>query len=195
MRDLILKIHMYGGLLCSSYLILFGLSSLNYNHRFAFTEPGAEKVFYERTVLVPDIQDNKVLSAAIRDSLGLMGYPLPWETRRDTSGALHFGLARPGKKYTLHAFPAQNLVKVEENRRGYWEVVRQLHGLTGLPSSRFMGLWGVYTETCTWVVLFSAASGVYLWTARRSERRVGWALVGGAVGGSLLLMLYVLLWG
>ena len=27
MRDLILKLHMYGGLLCSSYLIIFGLSA------------------------------------------------------------------------------------------------------------------------------------------------------------------------
>jgi hypothetical protein len=123
-----------------------------------------------------------------------MGYPLPWETRRDSTGALHFGLARPGKKYTIHAFPAQNLVKVEENRRGYWEVIRQLHGLMRLPSSRFMSFWGVYTEICVWTVLFSAASGVYLWTARRSERRIGYALL-GATGGSLLWMLYLLLRG
>lgn len=44
MRNLILQIHLYGGLICASYLILFGVSSLNYNHHPAFTEPGTEKV-------------------------------------------------------------------------------------------------------------------------------------------------------
>ena len=38
MRDLILKLHMHGGLLCPSYLIIFGLSALNYNHHFG--KPG-----------------------------------------------------------------------------------------------------------------------------------------------------------
>lgn len=195
MRDLILKIHLYGGLLCASYLILFGLSSLNYNHPFAFTEPGTEKVVYERTLSVANIQDNGALSTAIRDSLGLMGYPLPWETRRDSSGALHFGLARPGKHYTLHFFPSEHRVSVEETRRGYWEVIRGLHGLMSLPGFPFMSLWGAYKELCVWMVLFSSASGVYLWTARRSERMIGWVLLGAAAGGSLLLMLYVRLWG
>ena len=195
MRNLILQIHLYGGLLCASYLVIFGLSSLNYNHHPAFTEPGTEKVTYERTVSVQDIPDNRALSSAIRDSLGLMGYPLPWETRRDTSGVLHFSLVRPGKKYIIHFFPPEHRVRVEETRRGYWEVIRQLHGLMSLPGAPFMSLWGIYKELCVWVVLFSSASGVYLWTARRSERRIGWGLLGAAAGGALLLMLYVRLWG
>ncbi len=195
MRNLILQIHLYGGLICASYLILFGLSSLNYNHHPAFTEPGTEKVTYERTVAVENLPDNKILSAAIRDSLGLMGYPIPPTMRRDTSGVFHFNLVRPGKQYTIHFFPAEHRIRIEETRRGYWEVIRQLHGLMSLPGSSFMSLWGVYKELCVWGVLFASASGVYLWTARRSERRIGWLLLGAAAGGSMLLMLYVRLWG
>ncbi len=36
MRQWILRIHLYGGLLCAPYLIIFGFSSLHFNHHFAF---------------------------------------------------------------------------------------------------------------------------------------------------------------
>ncbi len=38
MRSILLKIHLYAGLLCSSYPIIFGVSSLHFNHHFV--EPG-----------------------------------------------------------------------------------------------------------------------------------------------------------
>ncbi len=189
MRDLILKLHMYGGLLCSSYLIIFGLSALNYNHHFG--KPGHEKIVWTRTVQVEDMDDDNVLAAAVRDSLGLIGWPLSWKTRRDERGDLRFELSRPGKKYTIHAFPRQNRVEVVEVRTGFWPVINHLHGLMRLPGSPFMSLWGIYTEVCVWVVLFSAASGVYLWTIRRSERLIGGLLLGSSSLLSLLFMLYV----
>jgi hypothetical protein len=54
-----------------------------------------------------------------------------------------------------------------------------------------MVLWGAYTEFCTWVVLFSAASGVYFWTRRRKERLIGWILLLGGMGTSFFLMFYI----
>ncbi len=42
MRTLLLQIHLYAGLLCSSYLVIFGISSLNYNHHFGEAISGDE---------------------------------------------------------------------------------------------------------------------------------------------------------
>lgn len=50
MRKWILRLHLYGGLLCSSYLVLFGVSSLLFNHRVSFAEPGEQTVSWERDV-------------------------------------------------------------------------------------------------------------------------------------------------
>ena len=41
LRKIVLNLHTYGGLLCFSYLILFGISVLNFNHPFEFTKPPA----------------------------------------------------------------------------------------------------------------------------------------------------------
>ena len=189
MRILLLKVHIYAGLVCSSYLLIFGISSLNYNHHFG--KPGKETVRWERSLKLVDMENDMALSEAVRDALSLIGWPLPWETRRDDHGNFHFGLSRPGKKYTIQVLFDENLVIVEETRRGFWAVVDSLHARMGVPSSPFMGLWAAYSELCTWVVLFSAASGVYLWTRRQKERFIGWILLGCASGTSLLFMVYV----
>ena len=188
-RSLLRQIHIYGGLLCSSYLVIFGVSSLNFNHEFG--TPSGKEVIWDRSLSVADMENNMALSESVRDALGLSGWPLPWETRRDARGNFHFGLSRPGKHYTIHVFFAENRVTVEETRKGFWPVVNSLHALMGVPSSSFMSFWGAYTELCTWVVLFSAASGIYLWTHRQKERFVGWSLLAGASGTSVLFMIYV----
>ena len=43
LRKLILNLHIYAGLLCFGYLIVFGVSSLNFNHPFAFTRAKASR--------------------------------------------------------------------------------------------------------------------------------------------------------
>jgi hypothetical protein len=67
MRKWMLRLHLYLGLVCSGYLIVFGVSSLNFNHPFEFTKPGTEKVTWERTIPLPVVSsDNTAESEAVR---------------------------------------------------------------------------------------------------------------------------------
>jgi hypothetical protein len=194
MRKWILNIHLYGGLLCSSYLIIFGISSLQFNHRFGFMKPSEQKVKWERDMPVHLVKDDGASAERVRDSLGLVGWPLPWETRRETNGDLRFGMSRPGKNYTIVAQVKENRVQVEEQRQGVWPVINSLHGFSGVPKSRFAAGWLFYTDFCAVVVLFSACSGIYLWAAQRRERLAGVMVLGAAVACSIGLMLYAR-WG
>lgn len=189
MRNLVLKIHLYAGLLCSSYLVIYGISSLNFNHQFG--KPGEEKVKWERSIAITNSDNDQALSESVRDALGLMGWPLPWETQRDKEGNFQFGLSRPGKHYTIRVLFGERRIVVEETRKGIWAVVNSLHGHMGVPPSTFMGLWRWYTELSTWVVLFAAVSGIYLWTRRRNERNIGIITLSATTGASLLFMFYV----
>jgi hypothetical protein len=194
MRNWLLRLHLYLGLLCSGYLIVFGISSLNFNHPFAFTRPGQEKAAWERSLLLPALRtnDNNAESEAVRDALGLAGWTIPWETYRDNgTGDLHFGVARPGKHYTIHVRRSAGSVHVEERREGYWTVVREMHGNKGVPGSHLMTIWGAYTELCTFVVLFAAASGICLFATRRKDRRAAWLVLGTATVVSLGFMFFI----
>jgi hypothetical protein len=111
----------YGGLLCAAYLILFGVSSLMFNHP-GMWPAGKGKVNSERAVEVSgSVGDDEKVSEAIRDELGLIGWTIPWETRRLAGNELTFGVSRPGKHYKIHYDPAATSVKVVETRMGYGE--------------------------------------------------------------------------
>jgi hypothetical protein len=193
MRKWLLNLHLYGGLLCAAYLLVFGFSSLHFNHHFAFAQPPKDTATrsWEAPLPAPLLPDNTAAAERLRDQLELKGWPLPWETRRDADGTLHFPMERPGKRYQFHASPATGTVQVEEHAKGFWPVVVSLHALHGLPGAPPVTAWGIYTEVCTAFALFAAASGVYLWWASGRDRRAGLVVGLAATALSLGLILYV----
>ena len=67
-----------------------------------------------------------------------------------------------------------------------------MHGLHATyPQSILASTWAWYTDLSTFVVIGAGISGVYLWTARRRERRLGLILLGVAAAISLTLMLLI----
>jgi len=195
MRSILSKIHTYGGLLSASYLIIFGFSSLNFNHHFPFAEPSDSYVLWEDTISVAPSEDRLAYAESIRDELGLMGWVPPWEYKEDEDGSFYCELMRPSKTYEISVQPSGDLVKVKEIRHGFWPTVSRLHAMGGFPNSNFAKIWFYYTEICTYFVLFAAVSGVYFWAKRRDEKLIGWILLIGLSGGSLILMLYIWLRG
>lgn len=191
MRKWILNIHLYGLLLCSSYLILFGASSVVYNHRQFFAQSDTTTVHWQKNITVDTTLADSVLVPAIRDLLGLIGWYEPGRTYWDSSGVFNTALARPAKHYTIRYFPTEHLVTVEEECRGFWEIIGSLHGFSGLSGSDFLSIWWWYTELCTLFVIFGAISGVYLWATSKKERKVGYSIVIVSSITSIILMLYL----
>jgi hypothetical protein len=195
MRDWLLRIHLYGGLLCSSYLLIFGLSSLMFSHPNLFPSEGRDRVTWNRDVVVDTTLSDKELSESVRNSLKLMGWGPQWEVNREEAGIIKLMVNRPGKIYRIRLSEDGKHAEVEEQRQGYWSVVSKLHAFGNLPGSSFVSTWRFYTELCTVVVIFAGASGFYFFASRPRKRRSGWILLGGGSGLSLLLILTVWLRG
>lgn len=197
MRKWVLNIHLYGGLLCAPYLIIFGFSSLHFNHHFAFvtSKPEASPQTWVATLAVEPATNNETMADSVRDSLGLMGWTIPWKMQRDGEGDLKFDLERPGKSYTIATQLKNHSVRVVARSKGFWQVVNSLHALGAVPNSRFALWWSGYTEVCTAFVIFAAISGLYLWVNSKRERRVGMITVVAATLLSIVLMVVVVHWG
>jgi hypothetical protein len=212
-QKLILNLHIYGGLLCFSYLVLFGVSSLAFNHESLFPRgtTGAAKT-WERTVDVGELPrvtksmtaEQKVAAKTdannrVRAALGLFGHPRPWqESYWDAKDPNHYhaSLVHPGRQYEVDVYLDRKLATVTETRTTVWRIIAGLHGFHGqMPGSALVSSWAWYTELCTFVVLFAGGSGVYLWTRRRNERRAGVVTLAAAGAVSFALMLYITLHG
>lgn len=191
-RRWLLNIHLYGGLISCWYLLIYGVTSLDFNHPGLLPNPRGEKVKWERPLAIPNLADNAKLGEAIRDQLDLIGWVIPWNMRRDDAGNLQFELSRPGKNYVIATDRAAGLVRVEEQRAGLRSALHFLHGSTeGVPGSGFMNAWSLYTEATTWLVLFFAGSGVHLWARRERERQFALSVLLGSLAVSIGLMAYL----
>lgn len=192
LRPVLWQLHLYGGLLCFGYLIVYGCSALAFNHPGLLAKPDGARREWRAAVELPDSADDPARAEATRDALGLLGWPLPWTMRRDEGGTLRFEMERPGRHYWI-AVEAGGGVTVAEEGRGLVSVLKGLHGLSdGIPGSALMNAWSGYTEITTWVVLFSVASGVFLWATRVRFRRKLVLAALTSVATSVLLVLAVL---
>ena len=90
MRKWILRIHLYGLLLCSGRIIIFGASSIVFNHRQSLTHSEPTKIFWQKNINLDAIEPDSILAGAIRDSLDLaIGWHMPWRIYRDSLNVFH----------------------------------------------------------------------------------------------------------
>ncbi|MDB5301430.1 MAG: hypothetical protein JWO87_3093 [Phycisphaerales bacterium] len=203
LRRIVLNAHIYGGLICFSYLILFGISILNFNHPFPFTKSPASVATWSRPMALPALartdgrngpealKIRRQNNSAILHALGSFAGP---STDGDWIDAdtYHAHFMRPGKEYEIDVHPGQGSATIRQTRMNFWALIRDLHGSSVVyPDSILASTWAWYTEICTYVVVVAGISGVYLWSGRRRERRIGLVLLGAAGMVSLSLMLLI----
>lgn len=123
--SLLIKLHLYTGLFIAFYILAFGVSSLIMNHDLKVENTEVTRTWETKVSVesqVPDLE----LAESIKEELDLMGWPLPWEFKRD-SVKFHFSFVHPGRKYLLIYNSSSEMVKVEEIPRGFLAVFHGLH--------------------------------------------------------------------
>ena len=198
---------MYGGLLCFSYLILIGISTLNFNHRFSFTMRPASVTTWTQPMALPGLvtpqSANHDAAAIVRQNNPMVIHALgSFGTFTNADGSwtdpdtYHARFVRPGKEYQVDVHPSRGTATIIQTRASLWGMIRDLHGQYAVyPDSLLASSFKWYTEISAIVVLFASISGVYLWTARRKERRIGLIMLGTAGAVSLSLMVLITKYG
>lgn len=193
LRKLILKIHLYGGLLCFWYLIIFAVSSLFYQHHFHFMSAReSEGMSYEKKLQVPVSDNLNEMAQGIQNELGIAGWYLPWETRRDKDGIIHTQIQNPVAQYLITFDQSSSEAKYTRKEKGFWPVFNSLHGFAGeMPNAPLLVIWKLFTWLSVIVVTFSIFSGIWLWMRKSSDRLAGLVTFTVIVILSFSFMIYV----
>lgn len=193
-RRILLAAHLYLGLACSGYLVVYGLSALSWHHDWSWLQP----TWGERTwtASVPPASGSEAEQAAFwRGALGLYGHMPPGKIRRDGNGALDFHVTRPGRRYDVRVDPDAGSARVEEKRASTWELVRGLHGGTAIEGSLWSRTWSLYTDLSIVTLALAGVTGTALWWTRARRRRGGAIVLAASGAGFLALASWVLLCG
>jgi len=190
------KLHVYGGLALSFYVISLGISSLQFQHHFIEFEPSKKVVAWEQKFELPAMDEKAILKAAIRDSLRLNGYLPWWEEYTDSTGIYHFLISRPGKQYWITVQEGSEGVLVEESRMPFLSVVFALHPLTaGFKGPGFALAWRIISEIMSVLLLVIMVLTIQLWYAHSFSGMRSWILVSGLSLFAILLIIMAWLVG
>ena len=196
-KKILLKTHLYGGLLFFPYLIIFGLSSLHINHRFGFMEENQEWVKLEdESFLLEKTDDDQQLALAIRDSLDYMGWCPPWRQER-YDGSFDFRVTNFGAEYKINLDESTNNITISRRAKGLGHVVHSLHFLgENIPNATgIINSWRQYQNFTVFFILLASITGIILFLKRKNERVVGISIASGSFVLSILFMLYIWLAG
>jgi len=186
MRRWLLDLHLYLGLFCLPYVIVFGISSILLNHQVL------PETKHEWQVQVAPLGGERPILEADRvwAALDRSGRVLNHTVKRGDA-QLRFQAIRPGRSYQVAA-SSGGQVNVVESKYGVLGALRDLHGLSDTKSSRWLLGWSLYTELTAVTLVASIASGAILMLRRVSGRSRGlWA---GGVGIVLAAALIAGIW-
>jgi hypothetical protein len=197
LRKWIHRIHLYGGLLCFWYLIIFAVSSLQFQHHFEFmTLSGGKEIVNERKIEIQGNNDKLIFARNLQDKLNIAGWLIPWQTSLDSAGLFHTVIQNPKSRYTLVYNPSTYTVKMSEAGNGFLRIINSLHGYSGnMPNAPLLVFWKIFTYVCVIIVVFSIFSGIWLWAVKKGNKLTGWITFSGILVLSFLLMIIVYIYG
>ena len=190
-RDL----HLYAGLFLSPFVVLFALSVFVLVHPSGSARPASALLparSVENLEIPPGVENlsgrarvdavrSLLDQARVHGEIGFIRY-IPKERR------LSIPVNVPGRETTFDLDLHTKTATITGRETGVWDALIVLHKLPGphLVDIRMnwlpMMVWRWLADATVYLVLFISASGIYLWTVLRSERRVGIAmLIAGAV--------------
>ena len=194
LRVWIRDLHLYTGLFISPFILVFAVSTILLNHTWKPWE--SESVVEVRTVPIgtslPEGLGRLDRAMWIAEQAGVVG---EIENVWEKGDVVTVPVARPGVHITIRADLAAGTAAIESRTTALWDRLIYLHRTPGSHMAGFRGNW-IFTRIWRGLVdgtvallLFSSASGIYLWLLVRAQRRAGLALLGA---GGLTFVLLVM---
>jgi hypothetical protein len=191
-------LHLYLGLFVSPFVLLYALTAIFFVHAWLPWGGVGSGVPRTRTVPVSVQADSSSLDMAeqVRAQIGVAG-EIDYVNRDAEAQRLSFPIHSPGRRASVTVDLRTGLAQVEERGTGVWDALVWLHKMPGPHNAAIRGNWAItrawrwFSDATVYLLLFLSASGVYLWSVIRAERRAGLLCLGGGALTFVLLLLAI----
>jgi hypothetical protein len=190
-RSLVLKLHIYAGLLTFGQLVIYGLAGI-----VATFHQGPERPKIVRAVQyvpfdVPPSSTDKQVADRIFQTVNLpLSRPMPsWFLRRTPEHDLLLDFYNINGIWRVVVLEREHRLRIEQIRNGTWVFLGDVHAAAGgdPEAPRLIRIWSVYNAFAMWCLLAFCISGVYLWLSSEARSRWAWASVASGLGALIVL--------
>jgi hypothetical protein len=195
---LIRDLHLYVGVFISPFVVVFALSVIFLNHTWlpwGGTDAG-EASTSTVTIRAPKVENSLELAKQIQQQVGVPG-EIDFINRNEEERRVSFPITAPGERTMVRVDLATGIAELERQETGVWDAMVYLHKMPGPHNVSVRGnwfftrAWGWLADATVYLLLFVTASGVYLWTAVKAERKAGLIFLGAGVLSFVLLVTVV----
>jgi hypothetical protein len=184
MRNLVLKLHMYAGLLTFTQLVIYGVAGLVASVQTAGERPKVPHTIRHVPFTPPvSASDKQVADAVYRELQLPLTRPMPlFAIKRNAANDLQLDFYNINGIYRVVVLEREQRLRIEEIRNSLAIFLEDMHAITinDPEAPRPIRLWAFYNELAMWCLLAFGASGVYLWLSAAARTWWAWASVATA---------------
>lgn len=178
-RNLVIKVHIYAGLLTFAQLVLYGVAGL-----VATVQPGLERpkiahaVRYVPFTVPPSATDKQVADEVYRQLQLPLTRPMPgWFLRRTPENDLLLDFYNINGIWRVVVLEREHRLRIEEIRNSMALFLSDVHAITAgdADAPGPVRAWAIYNELAMWCLLAFCLSGVYLWLSAQARSWWAWA--------------------
>jgi hypothetical protein len=192
MRSLVLKLHIYAGLLTFSQLMLYGIAGLVATAQTAAERPKtARAIRYVPFAVKPGATDRQVADDVYNTLHLPLTRPVPgWFLRRTPDNDLLLDFYNINGIWRVIVLEREGRLRIEQIRNSLGLFLGDMHAATpgDTEAPWLVRVWAIYNELAMWCLLAFCVSGIYLWLT--AQDRSWWAWASLATG----TLSFVLLW-
>ena len=192
------NLHLYAGLFVSPFVLVYAVSAIQLNHSLMPWGGGTAPTAALRVVrvVVTNADNGLAVADQVRRQIGIAG-EIGYVSRKAGGTRVSFPLESPGRTTHVKVDLASGVATIEQKRTGVWDAMIYLHKMPGPHNANIRGnwlftrLWGWLADGSVYLLLFLTASGVYLWTILKADRRTGLRVLGAGVLSFLVIVVAI----
>jgi hypothetical protein len=193
MRNLVLKLHIYAGLLTFSQLMVYGFAGLAATVQTAAERPKAPHTIRHTAFTPPPSASDKQVADVVYRELKLpLTRPMPlFAIKRNAANDLQLDFYNINGIYRVVVLERENRLRIEEIRNRLAIFLGDMHAITinDPEAPRLLRVWAFYNEVAMWCLLAFVVSGSYLWLSAQVRSWWAWgSLAAGTAGFAALWM-------
>lgn len=190
-RNLIIKLHVYAGLLTFAQLTLYGVAGL-----VATTHSGPERPHVPHTTRYvpftapPSATDKQVADEVFRTLQLPLSRPMPdWFLRRTPENDLLLDFYNINGIWRVVVLERENRLRIQEIRNSQSLFLSDVHAITtgDDEAPRVVRAWAYYNELAMWCLVAFCLSGVYLWLSAQARAWWAWGCLGASTAAFVAL--------
>jgi len=191
MRNLVLKLHIYAGLLTFTQLMLYGTAGLVATVQTAAERPKVpHAIRYVPFKVTPSATDKQVADDVYRALQLPLTRPMPdWFLRRTPENDLLLDFYNINGIWRVVVLERESRLRIEEIRNSLGLFLGDVHAITTGDDEAppLVRAWAFYNEFAMWCLLAFCGSGVYLWLTAQARSWWAWgSLATSTVGFAAL---------